>query len=476
MKPYPKVNWWPGNLIPYESCLSFAVRFCALNNLGLKQFEQYFEIKIDGLASVSSSQIRRIADLLNEDLDAVKTIFSPTSILGKLSDDRFFLRSKTLAQVRVCDECVANGYHNFLHQVSWLAKCPFHNTSLRVIYVFSGGQSKTSQRFLELKHAMETCCKSWPYLQDIDKSFLENENFNRVLMWAKCALDSEDQLLKGLMVRFGSDSEYEEQTLKQTIGQLRSLEVIPQKIEHLFATLGETWQIELRRFPLDVKNNLKQATKLHDLRYIFSFFKSVGKYANRTGSYLDKLKSAQAKITQNYSSSRCSWGLRKDGFYSHWEKVDPDNWPHWCCQRPYEVAIEDLELGWGRAENILSSRKLEQERLSFVRESKTFYDEGFIGYTPEAQVSEDGRLYLYPQNWPCCEWVDKFMLGDLLNTIAEFEIEIAFECISIWLHDIELGKNPNERQDPRSCIYLCESEDGITVFKWFRRNEAIDIL
>jgi hypothetical protein len=253
------------------------------------------------------------------------------------------------------------------------------------------------------------------------------------------------------------------------IGQLRSLEVIPQKIEHLFTTLGDPWQIELRRFPIEIKNNFNLVTSSHDFKLLFEYFKTVERYSNKRESYMELLSEAQSELMKNHTQCKCNWGRRKDGYYNHWVRVDPDQWPHWCCICPYEVAIEELEFGWGQTEKGLSRRQVQDERMNFILHSKKYHDAGFIGYTAEANVSDDGQLYLYPQVWPCCEWIDNFKLGNLLNAIAEFQIELAYDSLILWLNNIEDGDRPDNRNDPSCCLFLCETEEGLTLIKWTRK-------
>ena len=469
MKAYPNVNWWPGNLRPNESVIGFAVRFCSHNNLNHSQFEQFFGFEIQNLDSITSNVVQRIAELLNEDLASVQSLFSPSFILGGLAKNEYFRGERTLVRVRYCAECVKYGYHSFIHEVSWLSKCPFHGNNLEESHLGYGRGAKTKILFSELKLIMEARCPSWPLVPKLEISVEGNENFNSLFKWAATAVSTKEQLFKGVKWNFHSDSGYEMPSLEQSIGQLNSLVAIPHKIEHLFTTLGNPWQIELRQFPLEIKNSLKLVTHKYDLNILFDFFKSVGRYSKKNGTYLEKLRIAKDELNQKHTICKCCWGRRDAGYSHHWVYVDPEQWPHWCCKCPYEVAIEELELGWGNEENVLSRRKLEDSRSIFIRLSKDFYDAGFIGYTSQANISNDGQLYLYPQTWPCCEWVDSSKVGELLNTIAEFQIELAYKSLVLWINNIEDGGNPSDRNDPYSCINLTETEEGLYLFKWSRK-------
>lgn len=150
----------------------------------------------------------------------------------------------------------------------------------------------------------------------------------------------------------------------------------------------------------------------------------------------------------------------------HWVQVHPYEWPHWNCTCPYDVALQELELNWGRVDRVLSYRKAQQEELRFIQDSREMYDAGFIGYTPTAHVSPEGYL-CYPQAvLPYCEWILNSPLTELFSAMAEFEVEAAFNKLSKWLDDIDDGHMPDSHDAHSDYVRLCETEEGLLLIKW----------
>ncbi|MCW5191793.1 MULTISPECIES: hypothetical protein [Burkholderia] len=150
----------------------------------------------------------------------------------------------------------------------------------------------------------------------------------------------------------------------------------------------------------------------------------------------------------------------------HWIPVHPDEWPHEGCTCPFEVAYKELELGWGRFEQTLSSRKEDQEYFRFIALSKEMRDAGLISYAKDAMVTPDGFLHIDQDLWSCCEWRQDSPLTDLFNTAAAWEVESAFDAQIAWLDSLEQGIGPSERDDPKYCVRLRATEEGLLLIRW----------
>lgn len=470
MNKYPSINWWHGILKPFESVFGFAVRFCALNGLRLQQFEEFFGFKINEQNKITAKDIQRISDLINEDLDIVQSVFYPSHLMHSFEVVVMRLPNDSVGYVRYCRECVMHGYHSSFHDLVWLKKCPIHEIPLEVSCLFTNGKSKFEQRQACLREKMEKGGNFWPNLSQTVLDVGGNGNIECLLDWIKTASSARRRLFSPKKWNFATNSGYEYVTITQELGRLNSLVAIPAQVKHLFADLGDPWYVDIRSFNREVKDSFKKITNAESIEQLIDFFRFVGKYASKNGSFTDKLNAAQDMIRKKHLECHCKWGRIRSGFNVNWVSIYPEDRRHWGCQCPFEVALEELQLGWGRAENILSSRKIEQERREFIRQSKDFFDGGFIGFTPDANVSPDGQLYLYPQAWPCCEWVDQSRIGNLLNTIVEYEIEVTLEALLTWLDEIEHGKRPNQRVDHADCIYLIEKDEGIDLFIWKQKN------
>ncbi|KAF7964088.1 hypothetical protein AWV80_02375 [Cupriavidus sp. UYMU48A] len=60
----------------------------------------------------------------------------------------------------------------------------------------------------------------------------------------------------------------------------------------------------------------------------------------------------------------------------------------------------------------------------------------------------EGYLSTTQSVWPCCDWIYDSPLLELLDYVAEWEIESALDALTTWLGDIDRGSKPSERDDP----------------------------
>ncbi|CAN7773185.1 hypothetical protein LJR296_007516 [Cupriavidus necator] len=110
---------------------------------------------------------------------------------------------------------------------------------------------------------------------------------------------------------------------------------------------------------------------------------------------------------------------------------------------PYDVALNELQLGWGRSDLALSNRQAEQERQRFCSVSRAMRDLGLIRYTRDAAT-----------------------LTAVLEMALAWEIELTFDALTTWLDDIDRGVDPLEHDDSKSCVRLCETDDGLLLIRW----------
>lgn len=76
MDSYLTINWWTGNLPPYESIMSFLTRFCVLNRITIEQATQYLGVSL-GRGS-TNDDVERVANILKEDISTVRTVLMPS--------------------------------------------------------------------------------------------------------------------------------------------------------------------------------------------------------------------------------------------------------------------------------------------------------------------------------------------------------------------------------------------------------------
>ncbi len=89
------------------------------------------------------------------------------------------------------------------------------------------------------------------------------------------------------------------------------------------------------------------------------------------------------------------------GWLSRWVNVHPEEGPRSGLICPYDIALNELQLGWGRPNVVLSNRQAEQERQGFCTVSHAMRDLGLIRYRRDAAVAPAGDLYADQDVWAC---------------------------------------------------------------------------
>lgn len=463
------INWWPGALRPFESTLSFSTRFCELNAINLAQYQCFFGVELSNEGQLPYSDICRIASLLNEDVNVVKSVFDQSVRVSDGVEHRSPALNR-LSELQYCSKCVELGFHSYIHEMPWLAKCPFHLTTLTKTYCpgVPRGASQM-QRMVTLRELMVSSCRTWPRPNRADlhvAELVDNAYLQSLTCWIKSAGRSADRLSTGQIWDSGQYNNYAEKSYAHSIGRLRRLEKMPRLIEPLFTTIGEKWTLVIRHFSLDVKNELQRLREFAPFWRIFSFYKSAGARSNNPPAFIAKLHLAQKMLKKRHGTCQCGWGRSPLGWSSHWVSTDPSGWPYWQLKCPYEVAIDDLELGWGYPERLLSNRQVGEQLLRFIELSHIMRDAGLVNYAREANVSPEGYLYAYPQVWPCCEWNTNSPLTELMSTAAEFEVDTALRRTLKWLVAIAQGEPPHNTDMPAACVRLCETKRGLSLIKW----------
>lgn len=462
---YPTINWWPGNLRPFESQTIFTLRFCHLNGTKPAQCSEYFSLN-DTSRALTGEGMRNIANLLGEDLSIVQTVFAPTINLDRCGRYGLPVSDEHASTIRYCEECASVGYHSYLHEIHWLAKCPFHLTTLRNCPTTSVTGAIAGRRRSALKAVMQRYGRKW--LRSGEEPFLlhEHEAFVRLGEWVTAANSAAKRFSAQEIWNSDQDHLGANCSMGQAVGRLRTLCPMPSLIEPLFFDIGEEFRIAVRRFPRNTRAALDALAAEIGFSAIFDFYKKVGARSARPPDFVVLRDEMQRAIQGRHGECHCCWGRTGHGWSSHWIRVHPDDWPHWACICPYEVAIEELIRRWGRSEEVLSRRIAEDEHFDFISRSHEMHEAGLIGYSQNAQLSPEGRLYSFPQSSPCCEWNDSSPLTELLSTAATFEVTTAGRNLNRWLDAIEAGTHPGVRKDFTSAVRLCHVEDELTMVHW----------
>lgn len=467
MSSYLPINWWSGNLRYHESIVSFLTRFCNLNFINLKRCREYFDFYFDGNRRLAATDIRRLSEYLNEPLDVVQTVFSPSITVERCGSYSATSQEWDPYSLRYCEACAQRGYHSYLHEVGWLKKCPFHARDLTVTSTMGHSGPVMVRRMAALKQVMQTACKSWPR-SERNACFekLRGECFENLVNWIARVRRVADQLSSNELWYSDTGSRAGALSVAQAVGQLRTFEPLPRIVEPLFADLGQQWRVEIRRFPEETKLELARLKPDLDFSTIFAFYKRISAFSTTPPPFVTHLRAIQALIRAEHGTCRCRWGLTSGGWEAHWVRIPPEDQPYFPHECPYEFALKELERGWGRLDLALSNRKAEAERSRLFELSRNLFDCGLISYTEDAALLPDGYLNPYRQSQLGCEWVQNSPLTDLLDAAAELEVKSAFLTVMEWLDGIDDGLEPRIRRAPMNCVRLKETAEGLSLVSW----------
>jgi hypothetical protein len=442
------------------------LRFCHLNGTTPAQCSEYFGLNDPSLVQTGEG-MRNIANLLGEDLSVVQTVFAPTINFDRCGRYGLPRSNEHASTIRYCQECASLGYHSYLHELHWLAKCPFHQTALTNCPATSVTGSIAGRRRSALKAVMQRHGPKW--LRAGADPFLlqEYEHFLRLREWVSAASLAAERFSEQQIWDSDDDSLGANCSLGEAIGRLRTISPMPRIIEPLFVDIGKESQIAIQRFPCHIRTALETLKPGLSFSTIFDFYKKVGTSSVNPPGFVMLREAVQRAIQDRHGVCHCCWG-RTTGhsWSSYWIPVHPDDWPHWACTCPYDVAIAELKRRWGRSDEVFSRRAAEQEYFDFISCSSEMFEAGLIGYSANANLSPEGRLHLFPQSSPCCEWNDNSPLTELLSSAAAFEVMTAASNLNRWLDSIETGAHPGLRRDSTSTVRLCQAEDGLTMIHW----------
>ncbi|WP_149355553.1 hypothetical protein [Comamonas testosteroni] len=388
-----------------------------------------------------------IAKVLRENIDLVETVFSP--LLTKIDLGRYAIPTQNQVKfIRYCESCARLGYHSYLHELYWLAKCPFHLCELQTKTIGLGSSIFMSS-LDTLQSLMCEFCTSWPYKSNEEFSPSGSNNLEMLEKWmlsvSKAALEISDGEI------WSSDSgENSMMSIYQVFSQLRTLVNIPKEIESIFTNAGEKWTIKKKIFPNAVKEELHRVSKYSSFGEIFFLYKKFQPLSPRMSKYILHLKKAQEIIENKHGVCQCSLILIKAGWSYRWIEISPGDRPYYGLFCPYEKIINDLELDWGRYDVALSRQR-------------AFNLECYLHAS--AAIIKDAEIFNKVSTTHYI-WNEESVLTELFNAMAGCEIDEYFRNSKAWLTLIDDGKLTARTEDHIHCVRLLESEDGLVLIYW----------
>jgi hypothetical protein len=437
-----------------------------LNGISSHRCLNFLNVSLDSDSSLPQEEAVRLSEILHEALPDVLAIFSPSIVLENCGHYAPPSNRRDRHWVRYCDVCARRGYHSYLHELNWLSRCPFHRCELKDAWVGMHAGSVGAGHMAALKIVMQEQCRSWPHCDNTFPSG-DGEYLSPLRDWVTRVRLAAAHMSRREIWRSGDDRFLGNLSLAQAFGQLRALVPMPEVIESLFAEAGDTWGMETCQFSQQTR------IRLEDLRSrglgfarVLDFYKCIGALSATPPSFVTGAMCAQDCLRERHGTCRCEWAMIREGWAPNWVKVQAEEHKHWSFRCPFDVAIAELDLCWAYQNSAHVGRNPGLRRENFVELAHDMHAAGLIRYAKGSKISTRGYLYTEQEIASCCEWVHDSLLSDLLDKAADWEVEAAYSAVSKWLDNIDYGLRPGQRDDPKYCIRLCETDDGLSLIRW----------
>ena len=304
------INWWPGNLRPYESSEGFLARFCALNGISPEEAFQFFGSQFQLDLKPSPLDLNTIADKLGEYPAMVDSMYWSDRGLWHFNLP-WGKEDKSGQQIQYCSECLKLGYHSCLHKLRWLARCPFHGTALCQQPVDLGFGNRDIRRVRKVVQLLSLQGSEWR-AGDANRFGFESAGEASTLVGWLQAVTAASRELEGKLI-WESDSFYANNdiTLADLVGQLHSMAPVPDKLLSYLIPFEHSWQLQKARFDMPVVLQLAEVAGVISVGRLFQLYKSVVLASGKESAYKQALADVQKSLIGGHTHCQCTWGSRK---------------------------------------------------------------------------------------------------------------------------------------------------------------------
>ncbi len=460
------INWGRGRLSNHESFFGFAAKFCRLNRLTPRQFREFW----NSLFVVSDyrrkeNTISRIAQILDEPLSVVKTVFKYSELDNTWPPANLKEFKIKRDQITYCPECLIEGYHGNFHESNWLKKCPIHRIDLICELIPYSSRAKVDRRLIKLLSLLDLNCPEWELSEGkyrLKTHIKQNKYFYKFLYWRSFAEKSVFKHYNIWLGRFGCNSftnypfylnENDRLIIMNKIGLIKP---IPEEFYELFNDSDLSEELEIQNFHHKLGDELKIILiffKYDDLLSLFKLVQIV------KGEVLSFQKILEAKINDlnlqhPFQTCSCVWGINKHGQLVNSLPGELKYFSDFMC--PYEFAANELYEKWLNLLpdiNFLPYVDLDNYTV-LAHKAKHTKIASVVGYSLGEQIP------ILKFNW-------SEQITDLFDIILEKVVLAHIDELKNWLSSIERGNPPNLRERFPPNIYLVQNPNsGLQLISW----------
>jgi len=339
----PRVNWGHGRLRSLESIASFSATFCNLNGICLLELSKFLKGYLDvpqwPPSSLDAHALRQLCALLDESEEVVASVISPLAWQNEhpiLREIQFGVRHDD--DLHFCPECVAQGYHSALHEVSWLSRCPIHRASLSRSPVAAAG----GNRFHLYCGALTTCLSDaktgWPQSptgDDIDWS-MRTQPLIDIVAWTTRSMAELARLGEVIWVAGQQGVDIDRAT---AVGIMEALAPAPTWFDQV-AIPHQTLQLNVEHFDASALTAVQSTgLAINELCWLYR----LTNLTFRRREIEPRLLYLNNWLTKNHRKCKCAWAWSR---YSGWSPLRLGDTPPWGSVCPYDKLSQELRHAW----------------------------------------------------------------------------------------------------------------------------------
>ncbi len=467
------ISWFPGQLLPYESVVSFVSRFCQLNGVSPSRCLQYFRFdnrEIDRLP-LSLPHMLRIAEQLGEPLEIVKTVFAPplqSNHLGVHENTDSRDSGLSFTGISWCARCLQKGFHSSLHQENWIVRCPMHSTDLDGRDNVNGPAMGTIRAVKRFSNEVTKACPMWPHV-DVAESAVFTEIARALHAWALLAAFK----LRSLLGDFrDSDARLSRLSVISMIERFDAVHPLPAEFCEIVVGHAPVALVEVRVLAVKFAAAVDQALATYSWRSLFRIFHSSFVYSGTKSSWSEQLRAGQDLLRrghthgEKFAMCNCKWQYARSPNYGRgrWQKRVGEWWLGVQQVCPVEHAIELLEEEFGNFELFLTRHQRLGQREDYLEEVKNLQRQGYIKRSEAWQFKEPVDPQL--QRAGSFQWAAPQALTVTLEAWCGAMITDRVKNLAKWLLELEQGSSPHRHSTLSDAVQLCRIEERYLIVRW----------
>lgn len=457
--PLPKANWGRGRLQRYQSFLSFAATFCALNLLKPRRFRDYWENsfpRCEGDAGLS-----RIASFLDEPMDVVETVFGDGwhANFGWISRREGFPWSNT---VSYCPACIAMGFHSHFHEDPKLSRCLTHHIELRRSYLPPRVSCRSDQYVESLTQLFEQACESWPVKVAQIQMHSDAEShaqLNEYLRWEDYARHAMDGWHGLNCTLHDLPQPYRFSHLDIQLGRLAWGRAMSEKLSD--SLVVKPWSVTpiIYQCHDDLAHEMAELVDKLDFTILLRIYRTSKLLEAGEVSYRPLVDNVIDTLVLDHDPEQCqcSWGKTRYAGWMQFASREVRKFYSSLC--PHRYAAKELSDEWIRA--IPEERGTLESALFFYQRGVALLIDRGLGQVISSVGDKWGR------ELPLVRLHCSLDALRLLDIILSMLMKAHIEELLHWIAAIRAGTRPDYRDYFPPSVFLVRNHRGIdSVLSW----------